>query len=249
MTMKKILLFITSILILSNCYSQNDNSGLDSAEQIQAELHDLLKVGLSSVDIMDDIKQNPRQAELMAKFQKGIENNYEWFAENMQNVAPGHPMPYHPNLGLSKEEYEEFQILIKDIEIASSGVEDVEIIKNDSTISFKSNGKLKILDAIKINLDRNEITMGEYTLFYSGPANIDNDKNGLKSKWKGHNWIYEFPKDLSADKMKDIENLIAKNYKFTIGKLEKNGKTFMQIKGLEINKGVKEVQFDIPIMF
>lgn len=247
--MDKILLFIILILTISNCYCQDDNLGFDPEDNIPTELSGLLKDGLSSVDLIDEYKQSPRQAELMVKFQKGIQNNYEWFAENMQKVAPGQPMPYHPNLGLSKEEYEELQVLIKNFEITSSGSEDVEIIKSDSIISFKANGKLKILDAVRINLEKNEIIIGEYTLTYSGPANIDNDKNGLKSKWKGHNWAYEFPKDLSVDKIKDIDNLIAKNYKFTIGKLEKNGKTFMQIKGLEINKGVKEVQFDIPIIF
>lgn len=234
---------------MSNCYSQKENSRLETIEQARIDLNDLLVEGKLIVDVMDDIRQSPRQQELTMKFQKGIQNNYDWFVENLQNLTPGQPMQYHPNLGLTKEEYDELQVLIKDVEIASSGKVNVEIIKGDSIISFNTNEKLEILNTIKINLIQNQIKIGEITLSYDGPVNVDNDQNGFKSRWKGHNWIYEFPENLSTEMLRDVQTLVAKHYKFTVGRLEKNGKTFLQIKGLEFNNGVKEAEFDIPLMF
>ena len=40
-----------------------------------------------------------------------------------------------------------------------------------------------------------------------------------------------------------------KKYEFRIGRLEKNEKTYLSIKGLEIENGVKLVEFDLPILF
>ncbi|MDC6363659.1 MULTISPECIES: hypothetical protein [Flavobacteriaceae] len=198
---------------------------------------------------MNKIVQSPRQQELASKFQQGVRDNYEWFVEYMANTTPGEPIQYHPNLGITEDEFNELQNLSKNIEIASSGRENVEIFKTDSTISFNSTGKLQILNIVKIHSVKNEIEIGEVKLSYSGAVNVDNDQNGFKSRWDGHNWAYEFPEGLNSEMLKDVQSLVAKNYKFTIGKLEKSGRIFIQIKGLEINKGVKEEEFDIPLLF
>ncbi|SNZ01234.1 hypothetical protein [Flagellimonas pacifica] len=247
--MKKSIISIATCFLFINCYSQTDNSKTEITLQVQSDIDNFLVNGESIVDVMDKIVQSPRQQELTMKFQQGVQNNYEWFVEYMENATPGKPIKYHPNLGISEGEYNELQKLIKNIEIASSGRENVEIIKTDTTISFNSLGRLQILNQVKINSIKNEINIGEIKLSYSGSANVDNDENAFKSRWTGHNWVYEFPNGLDSEMLKDVQNLVAKNYKFTIGKLEKNDRTFIQIKGLEFDKGVKEVQFDIPLLF
>ncbi len=247
--MKKTLILLISIIFLNSCNSQTKRNSPNISGNIKTDLNNLLQNGHFSADIMDGVKQSPRQQELTLKFQQGVQNNYEWFVEQLKTVESGKPMPYHPNLGLTEDEYIELQSFNNDIEIISTGKENVEVIKNDSIISFKSQGKLKILESVKVHLNKDEIIIGQYTLTYLGAANITDTNNGLKSKWKGHNWRYEFPENLDLGILKDLENLKAKQYKFTIGKLEKNGKTFLQIKGREFYKGVKEVEFDIPIIF
>ncbi|NAY90287.1 hypothetical protein GTQ34_00005 [Muricauda sp. JGD-17] len=247
--MRKSIILIAVCFLMINSYSQKDNSKSDITKQVQSDIDNFLTEGESIVDVMDKIIQSPKQQELTMKFQQGIQNNYEWFVEYMEKSTPGKPMEYHPNLGITKDEYNELQELIKNIEITSSGKENVEIIKTDSTISFNSLGGLQILNRVKINSVKNEIEIGEIKLSYSGSVKVDNDENGFKSRWNGHNWAFEFPNGLNSEMLKDVQNLVAKNYKFTIGKLEKNGRTFIQIKGLEINKGEKEVEFDIPLLF
>lgn len=247
--MKKSIIFIVACFLLIKCYPQINNSISDISRQVQSDIDNFLAEGDFVVDVMDKIIQSPRQQELMMKFQQGIQNNYECYVEYLEKSTPGVPMEYHPNLGITKDEYNELQKLIKKIEIASSGRENVEIIKTDSTVLFNSPGRFQILKRVKINLVKNQIEIGEIKLSYSGSVNVDNDENGFKSRWTGHNWAYEFPYGLNSEMLKDVQNLIAKNYKFTIGKLEKNGRIFIQVKGLEINKGEKEVAFDIPLLF
>jgi hypothetical protein len=40
-----------------------------------------------------------------------------------------------------------------------------------------------------------------------------------------------------------------KQYKLTIGKLDKNGKTYLSLKGREIENGARTVNFEIPVQF
>ena len=74
-------------------------------------------------------------------------------------------------------------------------------------------------------------------------------KNGLKSKWKGYSWRFEEPGDFNPDNLRDLSNLKMKLYKFTIGRLEKNGKTYMSLKGREVEDGAKTVDFEFPVIF
>ena len=40
-----------------------------------------------------------------------------------------------------------------------------------------------------------------------------------------------------------------KQYNFTLGRLEKNGKIYMSLKGREIEDGAKTVEFELPVVF
>lgn len=243
------LILVISIILINSCHSQTKRNN-EISGGIKEDLHYLLQKGKFTADIMDGIKQSPRQAELNLKFQQAIQNNYEWFVEYLKTFEHGTPMPYHPNLGLTEKEFKEFDSFSKNIEVESTGKEDIEIIKNDSIISFKSNGKLKILETLKIYPDKNEISIGQYTLTYFGKVNVTDSTNAFKSKWKGYSWRYEYPENIEElDVLSDRDKLEIKLYKFTVGKLKKNGKTFLKIKGQELDKGIVKVKFEIPLIF
>jgi len=40
-----------------------------------------------------------------------------------------------------------------------------------------------------------------------------------------------------------------KQYKLILGKLEKTGKTYMSLKGREIENGARTVDFEIPVLW
>ncbi|WP_342327453.1 hypothetical protein [Pedobacter sp. FW305-3-2-15-E-R2A2] len=243
-----ITLILSSTLFFSTCFSQQNQKPLLTGD-ILKDLNNLLPQAEVTVDIFDGIKQSKRQAELMEKFKLGVQKNYDWFIDHTKKFENVRPLPYHPNLGLTEGEYIEMQRAMKEMESSSSGSEVVSILNNNIIISFKSRGRLAILDAVRIDLEKNLVFIGDHELNFTGKSDITNESNGLRSKWKGYNWDLELPKNISPDQFKDLENLNAKFYKLTIGRLEKNGKTFLQIKGKEFEKGKAKVSFDIPLVF
>lgn len=248
--MKKLLILIPLVLIITNCSnSQNIPERLPLKGNVKVDINILLPADEVTVEIIDKVKQEPRQIELSNKLQAGVRNNYEWFVEYVKTVPQGQPMPYHKNFGLSKQEYKELQGFMNNIEMVSSGTEDVTVLKSDKQVEFSSEGKLSILNTVKIDLEKNIVLIGQYKLALTDTINVQDEANGLKSKWKGYTWRYEEPKDLDINSLKDISGLKAIQYKFTIGRLDKNGKTYMSIKGWEIESGAKKLDFEIPITF
>lgn len=157
-------------------------------------------------------------------------------------------MPYHPDLGLTKEEHAELQRYSKNIELSSSGNAGITINKKGDIIQFDADGKLALLKAIKMDIVKNIVTIGEYILSFSESLNILDVNNGFKSKWKGFKWTFEDPKNLDINALKDLQTFKAKIYKFIIGRLEKNGKTIMIIEGREFENGAKQVSFNLPLI-
>jgi hypothetical protein len=248
--MKRLLYLILLLVSLtSSGHSQTNTLHKKLTGNIKNDLRMLLPTGTINADVMDGILQEPRQIELSNKLQSAVKQNYAWFVDYLKSVPQGQPMSYHVKLGVTKEEYAEFMDLIDNIEIISTGTQQITIWTKDDIIQFKSGNKLSLLDSLRIDLKNNIVLFGHLKLPFGDTLNITSNKNALKSKWTGYSWILEEPKVYSPDELKDLNNLKMKQYKLTIGQLDKNGKTYMSLKGREIENGVRTVYFEIPVQF
>jgi hypothetical protein len=248
--MKNIFKLCTVLILLINCSSsQTSETKHIFSGNIKADLIYLLPEGKKTVDILDSVKLSPRQTELTLKFQKGIQENQSWFLEYMKKNQNGQSMPYHPNFGVTESEWKELQDHIHDIEMVSSGKEEVNVMRKDDIISFKSSGKLAFMNIIKIDLKKNIVSLENYKLPFIDTLNITEETGAFKSKWKGYEWGFEEPKDFNLDALKDLSSFTAKDYKLIIGRIEKSDRTFLKLKGQEYENGKAIVNFEIPILF
>ncbi|WP_435895133.1 hypothetical protein [Oceaniferula spumae] len=126
----------------------------------------------------------------IAKVQAAAKNHTEWHKEFAKNAKPGVPLPFHENLGLTKEEYADYlklwdqrqfkavqQVVIRleepkpgewMIRVSGVGMQ-VSLLRYDpATDVFKSpNGELKRIE------------------------DIDAEERSILGAWKGHEWRYE----------------------------------------------------------
>lgn len=242
-----VVLMCLSISAMSACAQVTERPTLTG--NTKTDVNNLLPAGATVVDIFTGIKQNPKQAELMEKVKQGVQKNYDWFVDYSKEHTDVKPLPYHVNFGVTEAEYKEMLSGMKNIEQTSSGTESVTILKEGNKITFKNSGKLKILEAVSFDLTTNTVKLGNSVLQFDTNTDVTSDDNALKSKWKGFNWKLEEPNDLDPGQFKDLENLTVKLYKVTLGRLDKNGKTFFQLQGKEFVKGEMKVNFDIPLVF
>lgn len=248
--MKQTYYILTFLIFLTSCgNSQSTNSQKKLTGNIQSDLRTLLPNTKVKADIMDGVLQSPRQVELTKRFQTAIKENYDWFLEYMKTIPKGEPMPYNAKLGLTKEEYTELIGFMNNVEVVSTGKEDIFIQIKDDFIRFKSYNKLAAFDSLMIDLKKNIVIFGQYKMVFADTLNITTDQNGLKSKWTGYSWRFEDPKNLDISNLKNQSTLKMIHYKFTIGQLEKNGKTYMSLKGREVKGGTKTIDFELPVQF
>lgn len=241
----KQLLTILSILTLFSACSQQ--STFELSNDIDKDVNTLLPEGSMKFEVMDKVRQSPRQIELTQKFQEAIRENYDWFLEYSSNIEPGKPMPYHENLGLTKEEYSELQGLMDEIELVSSRVIQYNISYSDDKINLIPNDTTDN-KAVLIDLSKNTVEFDNQLLIFKDTVRITDPKNGFRSEWIGYQWIYENPKDMDMSALKDIQSLEVEQYKFTVGFLKRTGRAYVQIKGREMANGFKTVDYEFPLV-
>jgi hypothetical protein len=210
----------------------------------------LLPQKTSTVVIYENvIIENPRLLELQNTFTKSIQENYDWFVEyGKKNDLP---LPYHKNMGLTKSEYDELQRLYENAELKlqETGKEKMKVSYKDNSIHFSSSGTLEFFNQISVNLSDSTIQMVDNTLQFQRTDTVNNVKNVFKSRWIGYTWTYNYPENFEFLSSEYMKTGLVKSYTFTIGRLETTGKTFIKIKGVEMNNGEKYVDFDAPIIF
>lgn len=228
--------------------SQTKRELIEFTGKAERDIHNYFTDGVVVADIME-IKPSFRLLELSLKLKIGISKNQEWFIEYLKTVPEGEPMPYHPNMGMPEEEYNEFLQLSGNMEVMSMGQENLEIKKGDTFVTFRGTGKLSLFDNVKIDLKNNQIYYKDYILAYEKETIVEDDSNGFKSKWKGYIWRYTLPDDIEDVDFTDLSNLSITNVKFTVGQLESNGRIYLKLKEEIVENGVKIEDDELQILF
>lgn len=214
---------------------------------IKTDINNLLPEGHITVEVMDGIKRDMRLSELQTKYQMGAREHYDWYVDYIKNYNIGEPIPYHENFGLTPDEFKERQERIDKITFYSTGLQEIEIIKNNGIISFKADKKLKAFENVQLNLNNNTAQIGDYVLHFSDTLNINHKNNGFKSKWKGYVWSFENPPNMRLEALRNFTGLNVVQYKITVGQLE-NGNTLFSIKATEVQQGIIVLDIDLSVI-
>jgi len=222
-------------------------------QKYDVEVKKLLPEGKVEFEVLDSVEATPRQVALNEKFLIAYQENFDAFNAYFVKIGKKEKAKYPKNKILSKKEFLELMNFGSNIKVISSQTEIVEVIySDDNSISFKSDGKLEILNFITYYSETNTFDFDdEYTLTFVNSVNVETNTNALREPWQGYNW--EFREMENAEEwetfpaMKDVENMSAKQYRITLGKLMNSEKTFMIIKIIVIQDGNSIIYLELPI--
>jgi hypothetical protein len=126
-------------------------------------------------------------------------------------------LPYHPNLGLSQEEYDEYLRLSDNIKLYQSGDGIISIEKTgDGQYKISQMEGLRLIDNIIIDLSENTVSTNYGTCKYSGEIKAS-DQQIATGRWNGYSWILE--------DMADASNY--QSVQFNLGQMEDSKKIIM----------------------
>ncbi|MGQ0738696.1 MAG: hypothetical protein ACT4OJ_06515 [Bacteroidota bacterium] len=254
MALFRSLFFLSLFIFFSHfsSYSQKKDT-LVFTGSLSQDILSLFKHGFSTYDVMNGIKPNTRLAKLGKKLNEAIKKNYSWYVDHLAKTPDGEPAPYHENLGLTKTEYEEFLALARNITAASTGRVSliITLLKQagSMSITFPKEKLLGSRESFSIGIRDSLVYYCDIRLLYTGISEVDNDNNGLQSKWKGHIFVYEMPAGLTPADLKDPGTLTYHSCKLTIALLEKTNKVLIHFRETKIENGVKTIETDWPLVY
>lgn len=132
----------------------------------------------------------PEIEKYIAKVETAARSNPEWFKEFTASAKAGTPLPYHENLGLTKEEYDEYLALWAKRKFESK--EDVMLVLRETfgdTWSLTASGEAGAISTLRY--DPKTDTFRSPNGVMKRLEDIKADKDSILGEWSGKEWRFE----------------------------------------------------------
>ncbi len=180
----------------------------------------------------------PEIEKYISKVEASARKNPEWFKEFSKTSKPGLPLPYHENLGLTKEEYDEYLALWNKREFKS--MEEVMLILRKTfgdTWSLTASGEAGAISTLRYDPETDIFRSPNGEL--KRIDDINADASSILGEWTGKEWKFEEETGLGKTK----EN-------FAMGKMGKTGFGLVIYRAQEIStEGSRLLDKSIVIRF
>lgn len=132
----------------------------------------------------------PEIEKYIAKVETSARNNKEWFAEYSKASKPGAPLPFHENLGLTKEEYDDYLSLWAKREFKST--EEVMLVLRENfgkTWSITATGEAGVISTLRFDPEKDVYRSpnGEMKRL----EDIKAEDTSILGAWSGREWRFE----------------------------------------------------------
>jgi hypothetical protein len=132
----------------------------------------------------------PEIEKYIAKVEASARKNKEWFAEYSKASKPGAPLPFHENLGLTKEEYEDYLALWAKRDFKST--EEVMLVLRETfgkTWSLTATGEAGIISTLRYDPENDVLRSPNGEL--KRLEDIKAEDTSILGAWSGYEWRFE----------------------------------------------------------
>lgn len=174
----------------------------------------------------------------IAKVEIAARKNPQWFKEYTAASAPGVPLPYHENLGLTKEEYDEYIALWG--KRAFKSKEEVLLVLRKTlgdTWTLTATGSAGVISTLRY--DPTKDTFRSPSGIMERLDDIKTDDKHILGAWSGKEWRFQENSLLGLTKQN-----------FAIGKFEKSEHGIVIYRAQEVStQGVRILDENIVLRF
>lgn len=213
-----------------------------STQAQSVDVRRLIPVGTFRVAVIDAVVP-PRLQALLPRFQAAMQKNRAWAQSYArENARPGEPLPFHPNFGLSREEYAEMLRLMGQMKMGKTAEATVSVTAKDNRFTFNGGKSLPELTGIVVDLERNRVETPLGTTTASRPVRPGPEQKGTGA-WSGVLWG-------RADQGAARGEGTLLN--FGLGRLQQSGRGILYYDGRRLAGGetkarvIRVLEFDLP---
>jgi len=141
----------------------------------------------------------PEIEKFIAKVETSARKNPEWFSKYTKDSKPGAPLPFHENLGLTKEEYDEYLVLWAKREFKSTS--EIMLVLRESlgkTWTITGSGDAGIISTLRYDPAKDVVRSPNGEL--KRIEDIKADASSILGAWSGREWRFEEETSLGKTK-------------------------------------------------
>ena len=132
----------------------------------------------------------PEIEKYIAKVEAGARKNAAWFAEYTKSSKPGEPLPFHENLGLTKEEYDEYNKLWAKREFKTTSEVALVLRKTfGNTWTITATGDAGVISTLRYDPEKDVVRSPNGEL--KRLEDIKADASSILGAWSGREWRLE----------------------------------------------------------
>lgn len=225
MKYKKIIYIFFISLFIVGCQSE-----VSKANSVEEYIPSHLMNAEVTTDIMT-LEMEPdtlkKVGSIGQRMREHLASNMEWYLKYVEEHAEKKSFPYHPNFGVTKEEYEFVLNAIDQSKLVNTKDGKLKFKKkNDHEVEIFSSESIKLLKYVVIDTKKNTVKTSLGECEYFGEI-LASPEQKLTGPWHGKQWMLK------------KDDLI---YIFSLGKIEAENKSIIDIsvkgkyKGEIINK-------------
>ncbi|CAM4034103.1 hypothetical protein [Bacillus paramycoides] len=225
MKYRKLVYILFIMLFIVGCQSE-----VSKANSVEEYIPSHLMNAEVTADIMT-LEMDPDTLEKVGsigqRMREHLANNMDWYLKYVEEHAEKKSFPYHPNFGVTKEEYEFVLNAIDQSELVNTKDGKLKFKKKSNhEVEIFSSESIKLLNYVVIDTEKNTVKTSLGECEYFGEI-IASPEQKLTGPWHGKRWMLK------------KDGLI---YTFSLGKLETGNKSIIDIsvkgkhKGEIINK-------------
>lgn len=170
------------------------------------DLSGLMPAGEKLTGEVYQISADEKVEALAAKMSEAISEDPDWFNEyiGQQNKQPGDPLPYHPNFGLTRTEYELMIAGMTQIGLRQVGEVTLEFPRKDGMVHVIAGGMKLPVNGVVIDPQK-DLVQTEFAILAEKSPVDQTDASSPTGRWTGYQWemaegtnLYNFYSEIFA---------------------------------------------------
>lgn len=132
----------------------------------------------------------PEIDKFIAKVETAARKDPKWFSEYTKAAKPGAPLPFHENLGLTKEEYDEYLAMWAKREFKATS--EIMLVLRETmgkTWTITASGEASTISTLRYDPKKDVILSPNGEL--KRIDDIKADPGSILGAWSGHEWKFE----------------------------------------------------------
>ena len=183
---------ILFLFFLFSCNSKHVTENPISWD-FQKDAHALLADGFYKAIIMNGMKIPEEIKILSQKMKDSLKGKEKWFITYLNENQD--TLPYHPQFGISKIEFEKIQSYKQKAELRGTGTESLMIRSNKNEIRFEGSGYLSVLSDSRIDVSKKMFYFKGEKIQFSDTLSVRDTLNPIRSDYSSYEFKSEGKKD------------------------------------------------------